>query len=78
MRVLLCPLVSSFLVYKAKSDELKKIIGFPTTWTSTEFLKGREWWVSSKKKGEGGPLEDYQKTYPFENYEVRRRHLGLR
>jgi hypothetical protein len=39
---------------KAKERAIRKIIGFPTTWANTEFLSGREWWVQSKKKGEGG------------------------
>jgi hypothetical protein len=39
---------------KQKEREIRKIIGFPTTWANTEFMKGREWWVQSKKKGEGG------------------------
>ncbi len=29
----------------AKSNEWKSVIGFPTTWASTEYLKGREWLV---------------------------------
>lgn len=59
------------------SSELKKIIGFPTAWASVEYLKGREWWVQSKKKGEGGRLEDYLKTYPFENYDLYRGHIAF-
>ena len=58
-----------------KSSAWKKVIGFPSTWVSTEYLKDREWWIQSKKKGEGGQLEDFLKFYAFENYEFYRGHI---
>lgn len=56
---------------------MKKIIGIPTTWANSDFLKGREWWIQSKKEGEGGDLENFIKTYPFENYELFRGHIAF-
>lgn len=52
------------------NDAWKKEIKFPTSWTSTDFLTGREGWINSTKPGSGGNLENYLETYPFENYEV--------
>ena len=52
------------------SDDWKRAINFPTSWTSTDFLTGREWWINNTKPGSGGNLENYLETYPFENYEV--------
>jgi hypothetical protein len=58
-----------------KSSAWKKVIGFPSTWVSTEYLKDKEWWIQSKKRGEGGQLEDFLKFYAFENYEFFRGHI---
>lgn len=43
-------------------DELD--IDFPTSWASSEFRTGRDWWV----KKDGKELEDYLETEPFERY----------
>jgi hypothetical protein len=51
--------------------------GIPSTWASSDFLKGREWWIQSKKRGEGGDLEHYIETYPFENYSLLRGHIAF-
>jgi hypothetical protein len=58
-------------------NDLKRIIGIPSGWTSTDFLTGREWWISMKSANAGGNLENYLETYPFENYEVYRGHVAF-
>lgn len=58
-------------------DDLKRVIGIPTTWTSTDFLEGREWWLRTKGQNAGGNLETFLETYPFENYEIIRGHVAF-
>jgi hypothetical protein len=56
---------------------VKKLIDFPTAWTSYDFLSGRDWWIKSQKNGEGGHLEDFLQTYAFENYDLMRGHVAF-
>ena len=62
---------------KEQERQLRAIIGFPSQWANTDFLTGREWWIQSKKKGEGGGVEQYLVTHPFEMYELSRGHIAF-
>eukprot|EP00596_Hydrurales_sp_CCMP1899_P004949 CAMPEP_0119051930 /NCGR_PEP_ID=MMETSP1177-20130426/73383_1 /TAXON_ID=2985 /ORGANISM="Ochromonas sp, Strain CCMP1899" /LENGTH=1845 /DNA_ID=CAMNT_0007031303 /DNA_START=346 /DNA_END=5881 /DNA_ORIENTATION=+ len=62
---------------KYQDLQLRRIIGFPLHWANTDFLTGREFWVQSKKEGEGGKLEDYLGTLPFEHYPLQRGHISF-
>ena len=58
-------------------DRLRKIIGFPGAWSKSNFMDKRDFWIDSKKPNEGGQLEDYLKTYAFENYDLFRGHIAF-
>ncbi|KAJ8599790.1 hypothetical protein CTAYLR_004010 [Chrysophaeum taylorii] len=52
---------------KYKLSELD--IEFPTQWTDSDYLKGRDWWLRQQDALE---LEHYLKTKPFETYTLYR------
>ena len=66
-----------FNTLEDSEEILKRIVGIPTTWANTDFLNGREWWINSKGTNEGGNLENYLVTYPFENYDIIRGHISF-
>ena len=56
---------------------IRKILKIPSAWSKTNFMEKRDWWIDSKKDGEGGALEGYLKTYAFENYPLFRGHVAF-
>lgn len=56
---------------------IRKLLKIPSAWSKTNFMEKRDWWIDSKKEGEGGALEDYLKTYAFENYPLYRGHIAF-
>ena len=55
----------NLIVFKSVTNILNSIIriyDFYGFRANTDFLSGREFWIQSKKKGEGGRLEDYLGT----------------
>ena len=69
-------LIAHSYIHKLPSD-MKKKIGIPTAWTSSNYLKGREKWIMSKVPGEGGELEKKFTFTTFELYDLKCGHIAF-